>query len=173
MEKVIKVYQERITVLMEENNALKRRIESLESSLKLKEAKSASDLSIDVSVAVFEDDESIAELYKDTLEAMGYKAVIFKDGSDVSFHILNGFKPEAIILDLKMPGIDGFTLLERWQKLSMLKKIPILVVSGFIGARKKDLELWQVPYLEKPFDPEKVAIFLNQHINVIKAGVLS
>jgi len=66
--------------------------------------------------------------------------------------------PDAVLLDVMMPGIDGFTLLERLRDRPAFADIPVLIVSG--RSREEDvqraIELGATDFVTKPFDPRKL-----------------
>lgn len=64
------------------------------------------------------------------------------------------FKPDAILLDLRMPKYSGYQLLQTYTSFSRTHTIPIIVVSGEAGGQTKQqcLQLGAVAYFEKPID---------------------
>ncbi len=66
--------------------------------------------------------------------------------------LLTEEKPELIILDIMMPGLDGFTLLKSIKENTILKEIPVIILSGkpFLPEQRKALALGAEMYLTKP-----------------------
>ncbi|MBN3923380.1 response regulator [Nostoc sp. NMS4] len=77
-------------------------------------------------------------LLSDYLSYCGYEVQSLSEGSTF-FSTIEKFKPDLMLLDLKLPDIDGFSLLKQVQEQPDLSKIPIIVVSAF--AFKADQEL--------------------------------
>lgn len=111
---------------------------------------------------IIEDEESIAELEKDYLEAAGYTVCIENNGTDGQARaIKEDF--ELIILDLMLPGTDGFTICENIRKV---KNTPIIMVS----ARKEDMDkikglgMGADDYITKPFSPNELVARVKAHL---------
>ncbi|MBC1281337.1 response regulator [Nostoc sp. UCD121] len=77
-------------------------------------------------------------LLSDYLSYCGYDVQSLSEGSTF-FSTIDKFKPDLMLLDLKLPDIDGYSLLKQVQQRPDLSKIPIIVVSAF--AFKADQEL--------------------------------
>lgn len=77
-------------------------------------------------------------LLSDYLTYCGYDVQSLSEGSTF-FSTIEKFEPDLILLDLKLPDIDGYSLLKQVQQKPDLSKIPIIVVSAF--AFKADQEL--------------------------------
>ncbi|MBD0389114.1 MAG: response regulator [Nostoc sp. C3-bin3] len=77
-------------------------------------------------------------LLSDYLSYCGYDVESLSEGSTF-FSTIDKFEPDLILLDLKLPDIDGYSLLKQVQQRPNLSKIPIIVVSAF--AFKADQEL--------------------------------
>lgn len=102
-------------------------------------------------ILIIEDEESIAELEKDYLELSGFEVEIAGDGTTGLDKALNE-EFDLIILDLMLPGTDGF---EICRKVREVKNTPIIMVS----AKKEDIDkirglgLGADDYMTKPFSP--------------------
>ena len=102
-------------------------------------------------ILIIEDDKDIAEVERDYLSINGLEADIAEDGiKGIELEKKNSY--ELILLDLMLPGIDGFTVC---RKLREITDVPILMVT----ARKEDIDkirglgLGADDYIEKPFSP--------------------
>jgi DNA-binding response OmpR family regulator len=90
-----------------------------------------------VKVLVTEDDKFLASAYRVKLTKAGYEVHLASDGNE-ALQILSEFTPDVMILDLVMPGKDGFSVLEEINKNENLKKIPIIVASNL--GQKEDID---------------------------------
>lgn len=88
-------------------------------------------------VLLVEDNDANRMLLSDCLNYCGYQIKGLPNGSKF-FSTIENFRPDLVVLDLKLPDIDGFLLLEKMQQDSYTAKIPIIVVSGL--AFKSDCE---------------------------------
>jgi two-component system phosphate regulon response regulator PhoB len=80
-------------------------------------------------VLLLEDNPSVRELIKVLLETEGYAIIEASDGHD-GLTKAEELKPDLMILDLMMPGLDGENVLKTMRRHSKLSKVPVLVVSG-------------------------------------------
>ncbi|HWG57911.1 MAG TPA: response regulator [Candidatus Acidoferrales bacterium] len=73
-------------------------------------------------------------------------------------------RPDAILLDLRMPNYSGYELCQRFTSFSLTQKIPVLIVSGEAGAETKEYvrELGAAGYFEKPINFEALKARLTQ-----------
>lgn len=80
-------------------------------------------------ILIVEDDKFIGRAYKDGLERAGFKVKLVTDGSQV-LAALSEFSAELILLDLILPGVDGFEVLETVKNNDQYKHLPIIVLSN-------------------------------------------
>lgn len=99
-----------------------------------------------------EDDASIRDIEVYTLTSTGFEARGFDDG--VSFwSALQTEKPELVVLDVMLPGVDGIELLQRMKASAQLRTIPVVMATakGAEYDRIRGLDLGADYYLVKPF----------------------
>lgn len=113
-------------------------------------------------ILIIEDEEAIAELEKDYLELSDFEVEIKNNGTD---GLKAGLDEEfdLIVLDLMLPGIDGF---EICKEIREKKNIPIIMVS----AKKEDIDkirglgLGADDYMTKPFSPSELVARVKAHL---------
>lgn len=88
-------------------------------------------------VLLVEDDGFLASIYAQKLEVEGYDVSFATNGED-GLKLALKDKPDLILLDLLMPKMDGFEMLERLKADEALKAIPVLVLSNL--GQKEDVE---------------------------------
>ncbi len=114
-------------------------------------------------ILIVEDERSIAELEKDYLELSDFDVTIANDGTDGLGRALSE-EFDLYILDVMLPGIDGFEICERIREIS---NAPILMVS----AKKEDIDkirglgLGADDYITKPFSPSELVARVKAHIS--------
>lgn len=103
-------------------------------------------------ILVVDDDDSIVDLISTRLIIGGYKVATANDGFEALRH-LKDLKPDAMILDINMPGLDGFGVLEHMQKPDAYAP-PTLVLTARhnAGDVERAVRLGAKDYLAKPFD---------------------
>jgi CheY-like chemotaxis protein len=81
-------------------------------------------------VLVIEDDAAIAEMYRLRLLADGYAVAIAGDGQE-GLQVATENVPDFVYLDLRLPGLDGFEVLEGLRATPTTKNIPVVIVSNY------------------------------------------
>lgn len=117
-------------------------------------------------ILVAEDDKFLASAYRVKLAKAGFEVQIVSDGSE-ALEALKTFTPDIILLDLIMPGKDGFATLQELKINSDWKKIPVLVASNL--GQKEDIDkatqLGAVGFIIKSdFSLESIIDKINQVI---------
>ena len=109
-------------------------------------------------VLVVEDDPLAAELLQDTLrEQPDLGVVAVADGAE-ALRVLAGGGVDLVLLDLSMPGIDGFELLTRLRADPATRELPVLVSSAQgRAAGERALALGASGVLSKPYDVDRLA----------------
>lgn len=114
-------------------------------------------------ILIVEDEESIAELEKDYLELSGFEVEIENEGDEGLKKALDE-EYDLFILDLMLPGIDGFEICRRIREK---KNTPIIMVS----AKKEDIDkirglgLGADDYITKPFSPSEMVARVKAHLS--------
>ena len=104
----------------------------------------------DVKVLLIEDDEFAAEMYRVRLVADGYTVVIGATGEE-GLRIATEESPDFIYLDIRLPGLDGFEVLERLRANPTTTNIPVIILSNYgePELRQKGLKLGALEFLVK------------------------
>lgn len=106
-------------------------------------------------ILLIEDEEDIAALIKLQAEMSGYKLHVEVDGIN-GFHAVKRERPDLVILDIMLPGQNGFDVCRKMKSDPDLKAIPILILSA--KGEELDvilgLELGADDYVAKPFSPK-------------------
>ena len=101
-----------------------------------------------------EDDEIVANIIKHRLSKEGWEVIHFSDGES-AFNAAAALTPSLALLDVKMPGMDGFELLENLQKITHYRKIPLVMLTS-MGSEQdivRGFEAGAIDYIMKPFSP--------------------
>lgn len=109
-------------------------------------------------ILVVDDDEQVASYVQLTFSLAGYKVEWIKDGR-IAVQKVREMLPDAIILDLKLPGTNGFRICEQLRMEPQTRGIPIIVVSGSwkdAQDRIRSIEVGADDFLTKPFDAQEL-----------------
>jgi len=96
------------------------------------------DVAKKIKVLVIDDDRFLAQIYILTLKKVGYEVLLMENGTD-GLEAAKKEKPDAIILDILMPGIDGFQVLRELKKSEKTKDIPVIMLTSL--SQKEDEEM--------------------------------
>jgi len=104
-----------------------------------------------IRILLIEDNEANRRLMTDYLSYYGFDVFALEEGTQLAATI-EQFRPQIILLDLKLPTIDGYALLEQLQQRDDWKQIPTIVVSAYAFQRdqQRALDLGACRYLVKP-----------------------
>ncbi len=105
------------------------------------------------------DDSRVGRMAVDgVLKAEGHRVIEAESGKE-ALEVLEQLKPDLIVLDVRMPGMDGFELCAHIRGLPELRRIPIIFVSAAcsIEERSKGLQVGADDFLRKPFEPHELA----------------
>lgn len=107
--------------------------------------------SINKRILIVEDNDLNRQMLDDYLSFSGYQVFSLAGGSNF-FQTLDTFKPHLILLDLRLPDIDGYALLQQLQQRYNWQHIPVVVVSAFAfrADQQRALSLGANRYLVKP-----------------------
>ena len=114
-------------------------------------------------VVVADDDAVTARLVEATLQAAGFHLIVAPNGQ-AALRAVISFKPWVLILDLGMPGMSGFEVLERLNMLTSLPRPKVLVMSADreVDDIQRALDLGADGYIAKPFKPQDLIARVNR-----------
>ncbi|HEY9706993.1 MAG TPA: response regulator, partial [Oculatellaceae cyanobacterium] len=114
---------------------------------------------------IIEDDINFARILLDMARQQGFKALVSLR-SDVGLAMAREYNPDAITLDIRMPEMDGWTVLDRLKHDPNTRHIPVHIISVEEG-RQRGLQLGAIAYLQKPVSSE----MLNDALSSMKTFV--
>ena len=119
-------------------------------------------------ILVVDDMSQIRNILSFSLRKEGYEIKVASNGKDALKYALGDKPPDLIILDIMMPGMDGYEVIKKIRASDTTKDIPIIFLTA--NAQKKDvqkgIELGCNDYMVKPFKMgdlrQKIAALLNE-----------
>ena len=123
----------------------------------------------DKSILIIEDDPKFAEILRDLSREKDFKTLIAGDG-ETGLHFADYYKPSAIILDIGLPGIDGWTVMSRLKDNPATRHIPV----HFISASDNHLDAMKmggIGYLTKPVSMENLQAVFEKLENMITTSM--
>ncbi|MBL8945816.1 MAG: response regulator, partial [Myxococcales bacterium] len=109
---------------------------------------------------IVEDDATFAKLVLDMARERGFKGVIAPSG-ERALALVRKIRPDAITIDIGLPGIDGWTVLERLKHDPYTRHIPVHLISAHDEQSARALEQGAIAFLGKPMEPEALRATLE------------
>jgi two-component system, OmpR family, alkaline phosphatase synthesis response regulator PhoP len=108
-------------------------------------------------ILIVDDERDIVKVLMIRLQSGGYEVITAFDGAQGIF-MAHKEKPDLIILDIRMPAGDGFSVAERLKRSSHTWTIPVIFLTGSPekDAEGRAMELGARFYIKKPYDPEEL-----------------
>jgi two-component system cell cycle response regulator DivK len=106
-------------------------------------------------VLIIEDNEQNMYMLTYLLESENYEVIQAYNGI-TGIDAAKNHLPDLILLDIQLPGMDGYTVAVKIKEIEELKNLPIIAVTSYAmpGDREKAIESGAVGYIEKPINPD-------------------
>lgn len=116
-------------------------------------------------ILVIEDNEQNRYLVTYLLEANGYKVATAKDGYE-GIPLANSLLPSLILLDIQLPGMDGYLVASELRQNPTLDNVPIVAITSYamVGDRERVLAMGCNGYIEKPINPDTFLAEVESHL---------
>ena len=117
-----------------------------------------------LTIAIVDDEQDMRESISQWLSLSGYQTKTYASAEEALKEIQPDY-PGIVISDIKMPGIDGITFLKRLQKAD--NALPVIMITGHgdVAMAVEAMQIGAYDFLEKPFDPERMAELTKKAIH--------
>lgn len=105
---------------------------------------------LDINILIVEDEEAIAKMISLNLKVANYQTKIFYDGEEAANHVIENHSYDLAILDIMLPGMNGFELLEIMKKYDI--PVIFLTAKDDVGSKVQGLKSGAEDYIVKPFE---------------------
>ena len=118
---------------------------------------------VKIKILVIEDNPFMSKLLESRLKANDYEVIVAFDGKS-ALEKVQVVKPDLILLDVNMPGMDGFQVASKLKKNDRTKAIPLIFVTARGDKRDiiEGIAIGAVTYIIKPFTPEHLLNEIKQ-----------
>ena len=120
-------------------------------------------------VLVIDDDAGLCELIRATLELEGIEIREARHVIEAE-RLIHERTPDAVVLDIGLPGIDGLFYCERLRESTVTRSVPIIVVSGSDRAGERAQSAGATAFVHKPFDPVDLLTLIERSIGDLPLG---
>jgi DNA-binding response OmpR family regulator len=120
-------------------------------------------------ILIVDDSPAIATLLGGVLREAGYDVRAATDGAR-ALALAAANPPELILLDLRMPIMDGFTVCRRLKEDSRVEAVPVIVISALdeVEEKVRAFEVGAADYVTKPFEPREVLSRVGAHVQLYR-----
>lgn len=121
------------------------------------------------SVLIVDDDPKIVRLLTSILRTDGYEVHSAGSGASAIEKAIE-CHPDLVLLDIRMPDVDGFNIRERMESIDSLRSVPVIFVSGLteVDTKVKAFRLGASDYISKPFEPEEICARVRAHLRLYR-----
>lgn len=115
-----------------------------------------------ISILAVDDSRTARDMVRLSLSSAGMTVTLANDGIE-GLEALESLAPDAILVDIYMPRLDGFGFIEAVRKIERLRGVPILVVTSEYSPELKSRarNAGATGWISKPFDPQKLIKTIN------------
>ena len=114
-------------------------------------------------ILIVDDEQGILDFFNKALSKEGYEILISLNGAD-AIGKAKEQKPDLVILDIKMPGIDGIETLKRIKRLNKKMVIIMLTAYGTMDSAKEALKLGAHDFITKPFKLDYIKGVIRENL---------
>ncbi|AFY35096.1 sensor histidine kinase [Calothrix sp. PCC 7507] len=120
-------------------------------------------------IMIVDDNPTNTKVLFDFLQVSGFRVLVAKSGES-ALEKLQAVTPDLILLDVMMPGIDGFETCRRFKEQEHTQNIPVIFMTALsdVVDKVKGLSLGAVDYITKPIQLEDVLARVNVHLKLYK-----
>ncbi|MFN3873383.1 MAG: response regulator [Ignavibacterium sp.] len=169
---VLKIVRDRIKQQEQESQTLKSRISTDSEKNSLSELQKNINKAVE-EILIVDDDPDTLFTMNELVQSMGYKTYLAKSGVEC-LKMLDHIKPDLILLDIMMPGMDGFQTLKNIRMNKSFSNIPVFAVTAkaMSGDKEVILKFGFNDYIPKPVNSTIVSAKISQLFSKVKQNIL-
>lgn len=116
-------------------------------------------------VLIVEDNPKNRKIMVDLMEVHGYVPIEAENGH-LGLQMAQNNAPDLILMDVQLPGMDGYETTKRLKANEQTKKIPVIIVTSFAmkGEERKAKEIGADDYVSKPIDIHQLMAKVKEHL---------
>jgi PAS domain S-box-containing protein len=118
-------------------------------------------------ILIVDDEPNNLDVLRNCLNEAGFKVPVVESG-ETALKLVDHIKPDLILLDVMMPGMDGFETCRRLKQNEVTKETPIIFITAKTESvdKIKGFEVGAVDYITKPFQTVEVIARVNKHLTI-------
>lgn len=117
-------------------------------------------------ILVVDDEPDVLKIVTFRLKKEGYEVITARDGQE-ALDLVNRERPDLVLLDLRLPVVDGYEVCKRLKTDEDLRQIPVILLTASSATKiaEKTKDFQAEDYLIKPFEPEELLDKVKKFIN--------
>ena len=133
----------------------------------LREARRKKEKPSDYTVMIVDDSAMDRKIMRNTIEPLGVNIVEAKDGVE-ALQMLKTNEVDAMLIDIEMPRMDGYTLAQEIRKYNKYRKLPLIAVTSRAtkSDRVRGVEVGMNEYITKPYTPEYLQNVVRRNLKL-------
>jgi DNA-binding NtrC family response regulator len=112
-------------------------------------------------ILIVDDDIILCKILSEELSTVGYETTFVHNGDD-AFNILKDYPADLLLLDLKMPGKDGFQVLKELRENGIKSKVIVLTAYADVKSAIEATKLGASDFISKPYDFDELIITIRK-----------
>lgn len=118
-------------------------------------------------VFIVDDEPDLREVLNTLFQQEGYQTILASDGK-MALELVKKNVPDIILLDVSMPKMDGFQVLEKLKKDKLTRDVPVIMVSARDGNEdiQQGISHFADKYITKPYDIKKLLTEVEKTLNI-------
>lgn len=114
-----------------------------------------------VKILIIDDEKPTLSMARLLLGALGYDVLTAENGP-TGIDLFEKERPEIVLTDIKMPGMDGFTVLEKVKAIDPCAQVIVITGHGDVDLAKKAMDLEATDFIHKPIEKETLEAALKK-----------
>src|SRR5919204_851940 len=102
-------------------------------------------------ILIVDDEQSVRDVLSEYFTEQGYNVATAESGKE-ALAVLQGFRPDLVLLDVRMPGLDGVEMLRRLRQVAPAVAVIMVTANEDVALARDTLKLGALDYVSKPFD---------------------
>ncbi|MBM7714472.1 response regulator [Siminovitchia sp. FSL H7-0308] len=115
-------------------------------------------------VLIVDDQFGIRTLLNEVLQKEGYEIYQAANGLQ-ALHVMKQHAPDLVLLDIKIPGMDGLEILKKMKEINPEIRVIIMTAYGELDMIEKTKKLGALAHFSKPFDIEEIRTAVKQYVS--------
>ena len=116
-------------------------------------------------ILIVDDERQVRDLLSKFVTREGYEAIVAPNGEE-AIALAEEKDPQLVLLDLKMPGIDGLEVSKRLRSKSKTRFIPIIMITALRDSKTEAITAGVDDFINKPFDLEELSVRMKSILRI-------